>query len=96
MTIYRETLQDLKTACSKYRRHLLGIEELKAAVWEAAQTIVAVEELELHKFLQWAEGQLDMVQFTVDQENIFRESLKIVSQIEEQIQQWEQDVPLLD
>jgi hypothetical protein len=55
-----------------------------------------VEELELHKFLQWAEGQLDMVQFTVDQENIFRESLKIVSQIEEQIQQWEQDVPSLD
>jgi hypothetical protein len=89
MSIYPEALQRLKIACDQYRSHNLGIDELKAVVWQAAQTIVAIEERDLRKFLQWAEGQLDMIQFTTDKEVIFRESMKIVSEIQEKVKQWE-------
>jgi len=83
MTIYQKELKNLLTVCEKYRKKHLGTEELKNSVWQTARTITDTEGEELRNFLQQAEGELDMVQFTC--EDVFGESLRIVSEITEKI-----------
>lgn len=83
MTIYQEELKNLLTACERYRRNHIGAEELKNSVWQTARAITNTEEQKLRNFLQQAEGELDMAQFTC--EDVFVESLSIVSGIPERI-----------
>jgi len=83
MTIYKEILKKLLTDCEKYQSHLIRIEELKNSIWHTSRVIGNVQERKLTDMLQQAEGQLDMIQFTC--EDIFKESLKIVSGISEEI-----------
>jgi hypothetical protein len=71
-------------------RNLIGaldLDGLKALVWEAASTIVAPQERQLRDFLQWAEGQLDMLQHTTDDAELFARSLEIVGRLEAKL--WE-------
>ena len=84
-TIYEEQLRSLSEALAQYRDRRLTIDEIKARVWTTAQEVTSYEDRELRKFLQSAEGKLDMIQFTTDTENIFPASLEIVDAIEERI-----------
>jgi hypothetical protein len=84
-TIYGEQLQDLLTSIAQYSMGRLHLAELKNRIWTTAQTISSYEERDLRKFLQWAEGQLDMVQFTRDADNVFSASLDIVRVIEDRV-----------
>jgi len=88
MTIYQKELKNLMTDCERYRRSHIGTEELKNSVWQTARAITNTEKQELRNFLQRAEGELDMLQFTC--EDVFGESLGIVSGITERI------APMLD
>lgn len=92
MIIYDEILKKLSDDCEKYRNHLSDIDELKTAVWKAAQAITNFEEKELRNFLQSVEGQLDMIQFT--SENVFEDSLEIVSEIIDRIRKDNQDMSI--
>jgi len=92
MKIYDEILTKLSDDCEKYRNRLSEIEELKTAVWQAAQTITYSEDKKLRNFLQSAEGKLDMIQFT--SENVFEDSLQIVSEIIEKIREIKQDISI--
>lgn len=78
--------------CEKYRNRLSDIDELKTAVWEAAQAITHIEEKELKNFLQSVEGRLDMIQFTG--ENIFEDSLEIISELTEKICKIKHDISM--
>lgn len=86
-TLYPDMLRKLKLGCGRYRAKLLGIEDLKALVWEAASTMVAPQERELREFLQWAEGQLDMIQFTTDDAEDFARSLEIVGRLDAKLRE---------
>jgi hypothetical protein len=86
-TLYPEILLNLKRACERYRGRSLSLDDLKALVWEAASTIVTPQERELRDFLQWAEGQLDMIQFTTDDAGVFARSLEIVGRLEAKLQE---------
>jgi len=92
MAMYDDILTALSDDCEKYRNHLSDIDELKTAVWNAAQAITNFEEKELRNFLQQAEGQLDMIQFT--SENVFEDSLGTVSEITEKICKIKQDISI--
>jgi len=83
MTIYQKELKNLLADCERYRRNHLGTEELKSSLWQTARTITDTEEQELRNFLQQAEGELDMIQFTC--EDMSGESLRVVSGITERI-----------
>lgn len=67
MAIYAEALQEVREACTRYRQQSSNLDDLQAALWKAIETVVAVEERELRDFLQRAEGELEMVQFTANQ-----------------------------
>lgn len=83
MTISQNVLNNLLNDCKKYKEHIIGTEDLKTSVWETARTLSGTDEKDLRDFLRQAEGQLDMIQFTC--EDVFEESLGIVSEIMEKI-----------
>jgi len=60
----------------------VDLNSLKASVWKAASEIVSSEEKELRIFLQRAEAELDSIQFTVDDEFLYDETLEVVAKIE--------------
>lgn len=82
MTVYRETKADLRSAILKYKKGIIDLDALKASVWRASSEIVSVEERELRSDLQQAEAELDSLQFTVDDDLLFDETLKVVTRIE--------------
>ena len=82
MSIYNSTIDELKSAISDYKEGTVDLNSLKASVWKAASEIVSVEEKELRIFLQKAEAELDSLQFTVDDESLFDETLKVATKIE--------------
>jgi len=87
-TLYPSVLDELQRACEQYRNHSLTMDGLKAAVWKAASEVVAHEERELRDHLQQAEGQLDVIQFTTNESEIFDHSLGVVDRIEATVRRW--------
>ena len=83
MSIYHKTIKRLKNGCESYCLKNITIDQLKNELAKSSQEIVAVDEQNLRSFLLSAEGQLDMLQFTV--EDVFSESLLIVEKIQERI-----------
>jgi len=81
-THYPDTFKGLLKTCNDYRCSSVDLDGLKAAVWNAAQTVVAAEEKIYRDTLQKAEGELDMIQFTFDQARVFDETLAVVEAIE--------------
>lgn len=73
----------LLTLCHDYAKSKLSLDELKAAVWSTAATLTSPQERELREFLQRAEGQLDTIQFTV--EEVRQSALEVVEAIEAQL-----------
>lgn len=82
-TIYPTVLDEVERTCEEYRRRSLTLNDLKAALWKAASEVVAHDERSLRSFLQWAEGQLDMIQFTTDDAYLYGRTLEIVERVEE-------------
>lgn len=87
-TRYPSVLDELHRACEQYRNHSLTLDDLKTAAWKAASLIVAHEERELRDHLQRSEGELDMIQFTTNESEIFDRSLEIVDRVEAIIRHW--------
>lgn len=90
MAVYPEALARAKSACLDYRAKCIGIEQLQVAIWTASQEIAAVEEKELRRFLQNAEGKIDLLRFTVDQEALFDRALEVVGEIEIYLDSWKE------
>ncbi len=82
MSIYKQDVQDLLKATKKYKNKEISLDDYKSAVWQAACAIVHVEEKDFRRFLQATEADLDTIQFTIDSNKIFDETLKIVREIE--------------
>ena len=87
-TLYPSHLRSLHQACEQYRRRLITLDELKSHVWKTASLIAAIEERELRLRLQQLEVRLDIIQCTVEDEQIFDKSLEIVDRIEATVSEW--------
>ena len=79
---FPESALCLLASCSEYRNGEYDLEVLKAAVWRAAMEISIPQERAIRDFLQHAEGRLDMIQFTVDVEDVREAALGAVAAIE--------------
>ncbi len=82
-TNYPIEIVNLLERCKEYRLQNVPLDELKQAIWKAAQTIESSDEYEIRKSLQVIEGRLDMVQFTTDSEIVFDATLPIIHELEE-------------
>ncbi|WP_146147472.1 hypothetical protein [Prauserella shujinwangii] len=85
MAIYPDVAQDLIKKCRDYRARKLPLGVIKAELWNAAQQTVAVEESELRRALQAAEGRLDILEHTVDSNALFDETKLIVLDVERRL-----------
>ena len=79
---YPEVALRLMASCSEYRNEDDGLEILKAAVWSAAREISIPQEGAVRDFLQQSEARLDIIQFTLDAEDVREAALKAVTTIE--------------
>ncbi len=82
MSVYHTYLDNLLKASTQYRNGVLGIEEYRKLIWYTACEVVSLEEKELRQFLQQAEAEIDSICFTVNEKDVFQESLKVVGRIE--------------
>ena len=72
-TLYPDAVNSVLSSVALYRRREMSLDELKTAIWEAARAISSPTESDLHRFLQAAEGMLDVLQSTVDAASLNRE-----------------------
>lgn len=86
MTLYRDVIASLLEDCRRFRSRQKDLDSLKAAIWNAAQRIVALENCELRGMLQQAEAELDSIQFTNDRDAVFGETLKVLKNLETTLQ----------
>lgn len=82
MTLYYQTKIDLLSAIKNYKNGVIDLDAFKCSIWKAASEVVAVEEKEFRLFLQQAEGELDSLQFTIDDNLLFDETVKVANRIE--------------
>jgi len=81
-THYPDVFNELLSNCARYREKSLDLMGLKAAIWNASQEVVAVQEKSYRDALQKAEGELDILQFTIGQAQLFEETLVVVDEVE--------------
>ncbi len=82
-TAYPDQVKAVLEACLAYQQGKIDFDELKAEIWKGAQAVVAAEEAEFRHFLQSAEGELDMIQFTT--EDVRASALDVVRKIESRV-----------
>ena len=82
MSIYISTLSELRVTLAEYKQKNIDLDTLIAAVWQASSEVVLIEEKELRLFLQKSEAELDSLKFTVDDNLLFSETLKVVERME--------------
>lgn len=82
MTIYPDIVRSLLEDCGRYRRREWTLDALKSAIWGATEQIISLEDRELRRYLQQTEAELDEMQFTLDSETLFDETLKVVERLE--------------
>lgn len=68
-TLYPDQVKAVLRACHAFEEGIIGLDELKAEIWKGAQAVVAVDEADFRRFLQAAEGRLDMIQVTTEHVN---------------------------
>jgi hypothetical protein len=85
MAIYPRIISHLLDMCQMLRERKITVEEFQIHVANDGEQIVAFEEKELRKFLEAAEGELELIRFTVDREKVFERSLEVVSRIEQRL-----------
>lgn len=81
MAIYPQAAATLLEQCRSYQDGALSLQTLKAGVWDAAQTITAIEESAMRDFLQEVEGRLDLIEHTTNRDHIFDQTLPVVAEL---------------
>lgn len=79
---YPVIIIELLERCQEFRSRTVPLDALKASVWDAAQSVVSIEDRELRKFLQQAEAKLDMVEHTADTGKVFDSVTEVVADLE--------------
>jgi len=79
--VYSETRRNLQLAISNYRSGQIDLDAFKSSVWKAASQVSCIEDKDIRSFLQQAEAELDSLQFTVNEELLFQEALKVADRI---------------
>jgi hypothetical protein len=85
---YPDAAQRLLATCDSYLSGEVDLLQLKAAVWETADTVVDVSEGATRRFLQAAEGDLDVIEHTTDTERTFEATLSVVEGIKTELKRY--------
>ena len=81
-SMYPAVARQLLHACGEYRQHRIDLTSLKASTWSAASQILIPQEKAFRDYLQQAEGRLDMLEFTTDDDKLLDATLELVEELE--------------
>lgn len=79
--MYPDIRANLQAVIADYKSGLMNLDAFKDSLWKVASQVVSIEHKQLRYLLQQAEAELDSLQFTVDDEVLFQETLKVVDRI---------------
>ena len=65
MGIYKDAIRSLVAVCESFLQGECGIDELKAAVWNSASNVIALEERNVRDLLLACDAELDSATFTL-------------------------------
>ncbi len=85
MTLYPRAVERLLQNCKDYRAGRISLGLLMRAILNAAEQIAAVEEKQLRRHLEQAEGELDTLEFTTDSSALFDAAVAVVVGIEAEL-----------
>jgi hypothetical protein len=75
-------LGHLLTKMREYGEGTTALDELQKLIWASAQALTAYDARHLREQLQVAEGRVESIRFTVDQERVPEEVLKVLDDVE--------------
>jgi len=79
--IYPEVISEILAACSGHVAGSVSADAVQRSIQRGETAIVAVEENDIRRFLTDIEGQLELIKFTIDDDNQFSETQKIASRV---------------
>lgn len=78
-------LRALLEAIGRFERGEVAVEVLQSAVRSAEDSVTEYERRDLRRFLQSAEGKLELIRFTADSEHVFDQALKVAQEVGAQV-----------
>ena len=84
---YTDVLNELLGSIEDFLNGKISIQSLQTAFWNASDTISLPEERTLSDTLKSAEGQLEMIRFTVDSKDVLKKAFTIAKEMEAKINQ---------
>lgn len=83
--IYPGVIKKLRLACVAFLNKNLSVSEIQLAIYEAEKSIISLEEKWLHQMLFDAENEIELLTFTVDDEQLISSVLPIIQNIKNAI-----------
>lgn len=78
-TNYPRQVNAVSDACRAFRSGEIGVDVLQASIWQGAEAVVAIEEVEFRSFLEDAESRIELIRFTTNDRAAI---MKIVDEVE--------------
>ena len=82
MGAYPRVAIEVLAKAGAYRRGEIELADLQAALSAAADQVVQIDEARDRTFLLTTESHLELMAFTVNSEQLFKESLSVVEEVE--------------
>lgn len=78
-------IQHLAMKLREFRAQQIDVDELQRVLWSTSESLTSRDDRVLRERLQGAEGQVELIRFTVEEPQIRDEVLKVVTDIEKTI-----------
>lgn len=83
--IYPEIIENLQISCKDFLEGKITVQSIQSEIYSAESQIVAVEEKWLHTMLFNAENEIELLLYTVEEEQLVSSVTPIVNNILEKI-----------
>lgn len=79
---YSELFADLRSVLKDFRAGTGQLEDVQRQIWNVAQQVSSPEERDMRVLLQWTEGKLEILRFTMAEDEVFRAALDALRELE--------------
>jgi hypothetical protein len=79
--IYPNIISEIRAVCLDHLAGLASIDDFQRMIWKGESTIVAIEENDIWRFFMTVESDIELIKFTVDEDNQLEESQKVARRV---------------
>jgi hypothetical protein len=79
--IYPDVITEIRKSCLEHLKGNISLIDFQKAIYFAEVAIRAVEENDVRDFFMYTESDLELIRFTVDEDNQLEESQKVAQRV---------------